>query len=197
MEVYQLWINLCTIYKFINFPHPLIPEIDRIGNSPNILFPRSREQDESHPILFSIASCLNYIRIYSPYFLRNVFQAFYKDEFDRINELSYFKCSLASRLNKLRDTAIDLGLWHTLSKTWNSLLNNNGSLNYSLISWFFSSLKKRKTAVKSLPKCTRKKPARWIQKNLNNIIWYSSYESGETGKCNTFLVSFIIPLSWP
>ena len=111
-----------------------MPEIDRIGNSPNILFPRSREQDEPHPILFSIASCLNYIRIYSPYFLRNVFQAFYKDEYDRINKLSYFKCSLASRINKLRDTAIELGSKCTFLKTWNSLLNNNGSLNYSLIS---------------------------------------------------------------
>ena len=127
-----------------------------------IFFPRNREQDESHPILFSIASCLNYVRIYSSYFLRNVFQAFYKDEYDRTNELSYFKYTLASRLNKLRDTAIELGLWYTLSKTWNLLLNNNGSLNYNLICWFFSSLKKLKTVVKSLRKCIRKKPARWI-----------------------------------
>ena len=33
--------------------------------------------------------------------------------------------------------------------------------------------------------------------NLKNIIWYSTYESSKTGNCNTFLVSFIIPLSWP
>ena len=43
----------------------------------------------------------------------------------------------------------------------------------------------------------KKKPVRGIQKNLKNIIWYSSYESGKTGKCNTFLVSFVIPHSWP
>ena len=39
------------------------------------------------------------------------FQAFYKDmnKYDRINELSYFKCSLVSRINKLKDTVIELG----------------------------------------------------------------------------------------
>ena len=42
-----------------------------------------------------------------------------------------------------------------------------------------------------------KKTARRIQKNLKNIIWYTSYESSKTGKCYTFLVSFIIPLLWP
>ena len=77
----------------------------------------------------------------SPYSLRNVFQAFYKNEYDRINELSYFKCSLASRINKLRDTAIELGSKCTFLKTWNSLLNDNSSLNYSFISWFLSSFK--------------------------------------------------------
>ena len=50
-----------------------------------------------------------------------------------MNELSYFKCSFASRINKLRDTAIELGLKNTFFKTWNLFLNNNGSLNYSLI----------------------------------------------------------------
>ena len=85
----------------------------------------------------------------SPYSLRNVFQAFYKNEYDRINELSYFKCSLASRINKLRDTAIELGSKYTFFKTWNSLLNNNGSLNYSLISWFFLSLKNLRVTLKN------------------------------------------------
>ena len=66
--------------------------------------------------------------------IRNVFQAIYKDEYDRINELSYFKCSLTSGINKLRDTAIELGSKYTFFKIWNSFLNNNGSLNYSLIS---------------------------------------------------------------
>ena len=31
------------------------------------------------------------------------------NKYDRINELSYFKCSLVSRINKLKDTAIELG----------------------------------------------------------------------------------------
>ena len=31
--------------------------------------------------------------------------------------------------------------------------------------------------------------------DLKNIIWYSSYESSKTGKCNTFLVSFNIATS--
>ena len=52
-------------------------------------------------------------------------------------------------------------------------------------------------AVGRSAKSIRKKPAKWIEKNLKNIIWYSSYESSKTGKCNTFLVSFIIPLSCP
>ena len=45
-------------------------------------------------------------------------------------------------------------------------------------------------AIRSLPKCIRKKP----EASLKNIIWYSGYESSKTGKCNTFLVSFNIPL---
>ena len=42
-----------------------------------------------------------------------------------------------------------------------------------------------------------KKLVRWIQKNLRNIIFYRCYESSKTCKSHTFLVSFIIPLSWP
>ena len=51
-------------------------------------------------------------------------------------------------------------------------------------------------AVRCSTKCLRKKPVRWIQKNMKNI-WYSSYEPSKTGKCYTFLVSFIIPVLWP
>ena len=51
-------------------------------------------------------------------------KAFYK-----IDELSNFRCSLVSRLNKLRDTANKLGSKGTFLRTWNSLLNNNGTLN--------------------------------------------------------------------
>ena len=49
-------------------------------------------------------------------------------------------------------------------------------------------------AVRNSTKSTRIKLARWIQKNLKNINWYSCYESSNAGKCHTFLVSFIIPL---
>ena len=49
--------HFVQMYQF-SPPLALIPAIHRIGNSPNIPFPRSREQDESHPILYSIASCL-------------------------------------------------------------------------------------------------------------------------------------------
>ena len=44
--------------KLFSFPLALIPIIHRIGNSPNILFLKSREQDESRHILLSIGSCL-------------------------------------------------------------------------------------------------------------------------------------------
>ena len=50
---------------------------------------------------------------------------------------------------ELRDTAIELGSKYTFFKTWNSLLNNNGSLNYSLISWFFLSLKNLRVTLKN------------------------------------------------
>ena len=47
-------------------------------------------------------------------------------------------------------------------------------------------------AVGRSPKCIRKNPARWIQKNLRNINWYSCYELFKTSKFHTFLVSFMI-----
>ena len=67
----------------------------------------------------------------SPYSVRSVFQAFYKDEQAKMNKLSYFKCSFASRIKKLGDTAVELGLKYTFFKTWNTLPINNGSINYS------------------------------------------------------------------
>ena len=39
-----------------------------------ILFPWSREQDESHTIFYSIASCLNYIRLYIRGLINGLFQ---------------------------------------------------------------------------------------------------------------------------
>ena len=51
--------------------------------------------------------------------------------------------------------------------------------------------------VGRLPKCIRKNPARWIQKNLRNMNWYSCYELSKTGKFHTFLVSFMILVSYP
>ena len=109
---------------------PLIPAIHRMGNSPNTLWPWSREQDQSHPhfifhwklfktiLDFSRGLInLNYTLICllklapnqkwrlhipilwwgtfgdSPYSLKSVFQAFYKDKYDKIIELSYIKCS--------------------------------------------------------------------------------------------------------
>ena len=36
-------------------------------------------------------------------------KAFYKEEYDKINELSNFKCNLAFHISKIRDAAIELG----------------------------------------------------------------------------------------
>lgn len=36
-----------------------------------------------------------------------------------------------------------------------------------------------------------------IQKYLKNINWFSCSKSNKASKCHTFLVFFIIPLSWP
>ena len=52
-------------------------------------------------------------------------------------------------------------------------------------------------AVGSLPKFIRKKLTRWIQRNLKNIIWYCCCKSNKACWCQTFLVSFMIPLLWP
>ena len=36
-------------------------------------------------------------------------KAFYEGEYEQINKLSNFKCNHASHINKIRDTAIELG----------------------------------------------------------------------------------------
>ena len=36
-------------------------------------------------------------------------KAFYKKEYEKLNKLSNFKCNHASHINKIRDTAIELG----------------------------------------------------------------------------------------
>ena len=41
--------------------------------------------------------------------LMHLFKACHEDGYDKINELSNFKCSLVSFFNKLRDTADELG----------------------------------------------------------------------------------------
>ena len=41
--------------------------------------------------------------------LMHFFKACHEDGYDKINELYNFKCNLASRFDKLRDTADDLG----------------------------------------------------------------------------------------
>ena len=51
-------------------------------------------------------------------------KSFYEG-YDKINEFSNFKCNLASRFNKLQDTATELGSKDTCLMTWNSLLNYN------------------------------------------------------------------------
>ena len=60
------------------------------------------------------------------YILRSVSQGFYKDGYDKMDELSFFKCSLTSCINKHRDTVFELSSKDTFFKTWNSLLNSNG-----------------------------------------------------------------------
>ena len=79
-----------------------------------------------------------------PIFLEMFFRHFIK-----MNLNAYFKCSLTSRINKLRDTAIELGSKCSFLNTWNSLLNINGSVNCNLISWFFSSFKNLRATLKN------------------------------------------------
>ena len=49
-------------------------------------------------------------------------KAFYEDKYDKINELSNFKCNLASHIKKIRDTAVQLGSKVSFFRTWKSAL---------------------------------------------------------------------------
>ena len=71
--------------------------------------------------------------------LMHLFKACHEDEYDKINELSNFKCNLFSCFNKLRDTADDLGWKKAFFRTWNSILNNNRNLNIQFNQLFFLS----------------------------------------------------------
>ena len=71
--------------------------------------------------------------------LTHLFKACHEDEYDKINELSNFKCNLFPCFNKLRDTADDLGWKKAFFRTWNSILNNNGNLNIQFNQLFFLS----------------------------------------------------------
>ena len=64
-------------------------------------------------------------------------KAFYEGEYEKINELSNFKCNHASHINKIRDAAFELGSRGSF-RTWNFALSNNGSLLYSSTSSFLS-----------------------------------------------------------
>ena len=57
------------------------------------------------------------------------FEDVYDKIYDKINELSSFKCNPIPLFNKSRDTAPKLGSKYTVFMTWNSLLNNNRSIN--------------------------------------------------------------------
>ena len=65
---------------------------------------------------------------------RNVFQALYKDGYDKTNQLSFYKYSLASRINKLRDTAVELGSKDIFTRPGTPFLTPIVVLKYSLIS---------------------------------------------------------------
>ena len=64
-------------------------------------------------------------------------KVFHEDGYIKVSELSNFKCNHVSHFNKLGDTATELGLKGTFSRTWNSIVNNNGSLNIQFNYLFF------------------------------------------------------------
>ena len=76
---------------------------------------------------------LEILQILIEVFLRHVNfcrrKAFYGDGYDKISELSNFKGSRLSRLNKLKDMSVELGSKESFLRKWNSLLNTNGTLN--------------------------------------------------------------------
>ena len=135
---------------------PLNPAIYRIGNVPNILRPRCKKQDESQsPFYLLLQDFQNYSRRiwtmqsssqshdsihlkilpkFLEVFLRHLYFSYcrrkaFNEAYDKINEFSDFKDYLASRFNKLEDTATELGSKNSFLRTWNSLLNYNRSLN--------------------------------------------------------------------
>ena len=118
-------------YKPIHFYPLLNPAIQRMCNTLNILCPRCREQDESHPH-FIFYCKLSYVT---------------PDYISELNNLKYsfnipFKFSLKTIIMsffwilwwctfKNSTKILELILMHqwTFLRTWNSILNNNGNLN--------------------------------------------------------------------
>ena len=65
---------------------------------------------------------------------RDVFQALYKDGYDKINQLSFYKYSLAFCINKLGDTAVESDSKDISSRPETPFLTPIVVLKYSLIS---------------------------------------------------------------
>ena len=65
---------------------------------------------------------------------RNAFQALYKDGYDKTNQLSFYKYSLTSLINKLGDTAVELGSKDVFTRPGTPFLTPIVVLKYSLIS---------------------------------------------------------------
>ena len=154
-------------YKFIYFA-PLKPAIYKTGNASNILRPRCKAQDESHPALYlllqdfqnyfrliwttkrlsrngnniSIDNHLNILPALLEVFLRHLSycrRKAFNEAYDKINEFPNFKNNLVSRFKKPQDNVTELGWKDTFLRTWNSLLNYDQSLNIQF-DWFFFSL---------------------------------------------------------
>ena len=86
------------LYNIINFSLPLNPAIHRMGNTPNILCPRCKEQKESQP-LFHILFLSKAIAFY--FKLSKITESNYKVlQIDFISELSIGNILLIS-LSKL------------------------------------------------------------------------------------------------
>ena len=113
---------------------PLNLAIYRIGNTPNILCPRCKEQDESFLLLQIVQ---NYSRLHQPTNIINLNYTMIVSEPSqwklhlncKIAKISNFTCERVSRLNELQDTATDLGSKDTFLRAWKPLLNYNWNLN--------------------------------------------------------------------
>ena len=135
---------------------PINPAIYRISNTPNILCPRCKEQDEYHSSVYLfiarfpklLQTNLNYINLVSKpsqwkFHLNRMMASIlrfywhlsycrrkaFNEAYDKINKFSNFKYNLLSRFNKFQDTATELGLKDTFLRTWDSLINYDQSLN--------------------------------------------------------------------